>query len=427
MTDTKMRFDEAPIEEAATIGAMLAWDGPWPVEVYRLQAEHFRNEHCAKIYLAIDAIRGDVGPVDVVDLRNKLREFGYRYLDSELLELADRSPASSNLDHWAGLITDAWQRGEISRVTREAIERGDNASQAAAAIGEALSGMEDANKTSGLVHISRPLAKVIRDLALEADEPASAAFVKTGLLDLDRYGKLKQGQLTIIAGRPSMGKSSLAGNIAAHCAVNLNSIVALFSLEMETSDFIRRMISSHAKAKPDDLPSMAKAGKLLDTADFLHHLNLYIDDRPRLGIPAIRSALTRFKSIRLVVVDYLQLAEMDRKLERHDLRLGAITKGLKAIAKDFECHVIALSQLNRGVEKRENSIPTMADLRNSGEIEEDADNVWLLYRPNYYDKTKPERMADIILGKQRFGKTGVVHVSWDPDTQTFGNLAREQQ
>jgi replicative DNA helicase len=150
-----------------------------------------------------------------------------------------------------------------------------------------------------------------------------------------------------------------------------------------------------------------------------------IDSRSNINTDSMRHALERVGDVRLVVLDYLQLAKMDAKLERQDLRVGAVTKGLKAIAKEFDCHVIALSQLNRGVESRESKRPAISDLRDSGNIEQDADNIWMLYRDDYYnDETQDKGIAEINVAKNRHGSTGVVKVSWRPEIQTFGSLAR---
>ncbi len=414
------RFDDAPVEEWAVIGGMFTWEGPWPAAVLRLEPEHFRHEHCAKLYMAIDSIRGDVGPVDIVELHHKLRELEYDYLSSEMLKLQNQSPVSCNLDHWAWIISDRHMKAEILRLTRDAVSRGEDAASAAAAANIAVMSMDLHGRDDGLVAVREMLPGVLRDLEQEYDDPNGTLITRTGIAAIDSRAKLRAGQLTVIAARPGMGKSALAGNIAMHSAHgDADGIVALFSLEMHASDFIRRMLSSFARVTPTRLPAMAKSGTLLEACDHLHRLRLYIDDRPRMGIDSMRAALSRFKRTRVVIVDYLQLAKMDNRLERHDLRLGAVTKGLKAISKDFDCHVIALSQLNRGVESREGRRPHMSDLRNSGEIEEDADNIWFIYREGYYNDDDPDDTAEIIMSKQRFGATGIARVAWDARTQTF--------
>jgi replicative DNA helicase len=163
---------------------------------------------------------------------------------------------------------------------------------------------------------------------------------------------------------------------------------------------------------------------LMDAIDKTHHLDLWIDDRAGIGVSQIRQSLMRLPRVRMVVVDYLQLVATSADIERHDLRVGAITKALKAIAKDLGCHVIALSQLNRRVEERRPPRPQVSDLRDSGNIEEDADNVLMLYRPAYYDARADETEAEIIIGKQRNGPTGAVTVGWSSDRQMFYSRAR---
>lgn len=407
------------------IGGMFTWDGPWPGPVLTLDPEHFTNQHCGKIYLAMDAIRGDVGPVDIVDLVRSLREMEYDYLASEMLELQDQAPVSCNLDHWARLITDKYHRAEILRVSRDAAARCEDAATAAAAVAMAVSQIEVTGQRDGMLPSMDDVRELHKELQREYDEPQAFVSATTGLSDVDRIVRLSHHHLTIIAGRPGMGKSALAGTIAMHAAMQPGvGSVCLFSLEMSKSDFLRRMLSACSGVPGEKLAAGVNDGTLLDDFETLYRMRLAMDDRPRLSIDAMRASLSMQKHPRIVIVDYLQLAKTNDKLERHDIRLGAITKGLKAIAKDFDTHVIALSQLNRGVETREDKRPRMSDLRNSGELEEDADNVWLLYRPAYYNPGQPEDLAILSIGKQRHGSTGEVRLRWDATTQTFSDWIR---
>jgi replicative DNA helicase len=180
------------------------------------------------------------------------------------------------------------------------------------------------------------------------------------------------------------------------------------------------MLAREGQVAMSTLPAKAAAGELADVAERVHSLNCYIDDRPNLSMAAVYSALSQINEpIRLVVFDYLQLAKMDESEKNHAVRVGQVTKGLKGIAKEFKCHVVGLSQLNRGVESRKPPRPELRDLRDSGNIEEDSDNVLALYRPSYYDKSQPKDEAEIIILKQRNGDTGIVEVAWNAQTQTF--------
>lgn len=258
--------------------------------------------------------------------------------------------------------------------------------------------------------------------------PQGGRLCRTGLRDLDDLLRLDGKDLTIVAGRPSMGKTALAANIAAACAddATLGS-VAMFSLEMAAEKLGARLMQREAREHKGDLQAAMRAGRISEIAQKLYGLHLHIDDRPALSIEQIRAQLARLNRVRLVVVDYLQLASTGKRNDkRHDLEVGALTKGLKALAKEFDCHVVCLSQLNRDVEKRPTKKPTMADLRDSGNIEEDADNILLMYREEYYFREKPEAkgIAQILVEKQRDGETGVVHVAWIAERQAFEDLER---
>jgi replicative DNA helicase len=222
-----------------------------------------------------------------------------------------------------------------------------------------------------------------------------------------------------------MGKSALAGNIAAECAKDVTKgATCLFSLEMSAVSLVRRLVAARSKIPSKRMVARIGDPGLMNAIEKTHHLDLWVDDRSGIGPAQIRQALLRLPKVRLVIVDYLQLVATDASIERHDLRLGAITKGLKSIAKDFNCHVIALSQLNRRVEERRPPVPMVSDLRDSGNLEEDADNVWMLYRAGYYDQGADSTEADLIIGKARNGPTGTIRIGWNKDRQQFYGVAR---
>jgi len=252
----------------------------------------------------------------------------------------------------------------------------------------------------------------------EAAGDRKSRVIKTELRDLDDELQLIPAALTVIAGRPGMGKSALAANISSNVAKQSDGAVALFSLEMSTSEMIRRVVAAETGV------SVRSMAHKLDNKDFhdawqrLSKIKLWIDDRSGLNVQDIRSSMLRLPKVDLCVVDYLQLTKMG-KAERHDLRVGEVTKGLKALSKEFDCHVIALSQLNRGVEQRDDKRPRLSDLRDSGNIEEDADNVLFVYRPSYYGLDDDFTRAEIIIDKHRHGRTGSVFLTWDGACQRF--------
>jgi replicative DNA helicase len=283
--------------------------------------------------------------------------------------------------------------------------------------------------------------------------------VPTGLKDLDeRLGGLHSSDLLIIAGRPSMGKTALATNIAFHAAKNIlekkggKSSVAFFSLEMSSEQLSTRILSEQTRIKSNDI----RRGKItedelerfIETSKTIAELPLYIDETPAIKISTLANRARRIKrlhGIDMIVVDYIQLMKTDNyKYDGRVQEIGEITQGLKALAKELNVPVLALSQLSRAVEQREDKKPQLSDLRESGSIEQDADVVMFVYRPEYYlEKSEPQagtaehitwqekmsqihNQAQIIIGKQRHGPTGVINVEFDSAYTKFKDATNQK-
>jgi replicative DNA helicase len=276
-----------------------------------------------------------------------------------------------------------------------------------------------------------PLIDQIDDLYNNPNKPRG---LPTGFIDFDaKTGGLRGGDLLIIAGRPSMGKSTLAINMAEHAALKegVRASVAIFSLEMPAEQILTRMLSSvgsvhlgnirSGKLSEDDWPRITGATKQLQDA------KIFIDDTPALTPTELRARSRRIKrehGLDLIVVDYLQLMTVPGTKENRATEISEISRGLKALAKELNCPVIALSQLNRGVEQRENKKPVMSDLRESGAIEQDADMILLIYRDEVYNKETPKKgVADIDLAKHRNGETGEIRLTFRGQHARFENYA----
>jgi len=255
--------------------------------------------------------------------------------------------------------------------------------------------------------------------------------VPTGFRDLDeKTAGLQKGDLVIIGGRPSMGKTALALNIAQHVSVDNHEPVAVFSLEMSTSQLVMRLLCAEAKV---DSARVRKGfvekhewHKLTNAAGRLFEAPIYIDDSASIGVLEMRAKARRLKmehGLSLVVVDYIQLMRGRANMERREQEISDITRSLKALAKELDVPVIGLSQLNRGVEMRQDKRPTLADLRESGAIEQDADVIIFLYRDSVYSKNREDRSAELIVAKQRNGPTGVVKVTFLDKSTRFEDSA----
>jgi replicative DNA helicase len=269
-----------------------------------------------------------------------------------------------------------------------------------------------------------------------ADNPNDVTGVRTGFYDLDRMtAGLQAGDLIVLAARPSMGKTALAINVAEHVALNEGLPVAVFSMEMGAAQLAVRVVGSIGRIDQGHL----RTGKLTDeewprlieTIEKLRTISLHIDESPGLNSSEVRANARRlsrqYGQLGLIVVDYLQLmsGSSSDSGENRATELGEISRGLKMLARELKCPVIALSQLNRSVEQRPDKRPMMSDLRESGAIEQDADIIMFIYRDEYYtkDACKEPGVAEVIIAKQRNGPTGTVKLAFLRNITKFESLA----
>ena len=316
---------------------------------------------------------------------------------------------------------------------------------------------ERGNFSQTFLKFNQALDQTIEMATLAMKNDQGIVGVPTGLTDLDeKLGGLHKSDLVIIAGRPSMGKTALATNIAYYAAKkiqdnNEKSSVAFFSLEMSSEQLSTRILSEQARIKSNDIrrgkASEEELNRYIETSRNIYELPLYIDETPAITISTLSNRARRIKrlfGLNLIVVDYIQLMRTSSK--RYDGRvqeISEITQGLKALAKELSVPVLALSQLSRAVEQRDDKLPQLSDLRESGSIEQDADVVMFVYREEYYlEKKQPKLgsiehaewqskmndingLADIIIGKQRHGPTGNIHVEFEGMYTKFKDLTKK--
>ena len=312
--------------------------------------------------------------------------------------------------------------------------------------------------TQSFLKFNEALDQTIQMATLAMKSDQGIVGVPTGLTDLDeKLGGLHKSDLVILAGRPGMGKTALATNIAYHASQNLlarqeKSSIAFFSLEMSSEQLSTRILSEQARIKSDDIRrgkvTESEINRYIETSRNIYNLPLYIDETPAITISTLSNRARRIKrlfGLSLVVVDYIQLMRAPSSNNRNDNRVqevSEITQGLKALAKELKVPVLALSQLSRAVESRDDKKPQLSDLRESGSIEQDADVVMFVYREAYYLENKQPKLgsiehaewqskmndvnglADIILGKQRHGPTGTVKVAFEGIYTKFKDLSK---
>jgi replicative DNA helicase len=443
-TETPRRVPPHSIEaEESVIGGILLDNAALDRAIELVIPEDFYREVHRKIMRAMLALSERHEPVDLVTLadvlrsRNELQEVGGA---SYLAELVERVPTAANVGYHAKIVKDkAILRALISTSGEIALRGYEAPSDVEHFLDEAEHLIFQLSERK-----TRPSFFHLRDIVVESMKAVEQLYerrelvtgVPTGFLDLDKKtAGFQKGDLVIVAGRPSMGKTALALNIAQYAALEAKVGVAVFSLEMSKEQLVLRMLCSEARVDQ----SKVRAGfaaqrdypKLAIAAERLSEVPIYIDDTPALSVLELRAKARRLKRERdanlgLIIVDYLQLMR-GLTSDSREQEISSISRSLKALAKELGLPVVALSQLNRAVESRADKRPIMADLRESGAIEQDADVILFLYRPSVYDpKNADEREAEVIVAKQRNGPTGTVPLTFFAEYTRFDNRAEDE-
>ena len=429
--------------EESVIGGILLDNTALDRAVELIIADDFYREAHRRIFRAILDLSERHEPVDLVTLsdalrsRNELQEVGGA---AYLAELTERVPTAANVAYYARIVKDkAILRLLISTTTEIALKSYEAPSDVDNFLDEAEHQIFQLSERK-----AKPSFFRVRDIVVESMKAVEQLYerqelvtgVPTGFVDLDKKtAGLQPGDLIIVAGRPSMGKTAFALNMAQYAAMGGNTGVAVFSLEMSKEQLVLRMLCCEARVDQ----SKVRAGfaaqrdypKLAIAAERLSEAPIYIDDTPALSVLELRAKARRLKREResnlgLVIVDYLQLMR-GHNSDSREQEISSISRSLKALAKELSVPVIALSQLNRAVEARADKRPLMADLRESGAIEQDADVIMFLYRPWVYDpKNADEREAEVIIAKQRNGPTGTVPLAFFAEYTRFDNRAQDE-
>ena len=409
-----------------------------------IAADFYSDAH-RLVYAHIVKLVADGKPADVVTVSESLASAqkldyigGLAYLGA----LVQNVPTAANIRHYAQIVRDrsilrqlAGTAGDIadsaySPLGRSAKEILDQAEAKILHIAE-----QGERGVQQFAEIGKLLAEVVEriETLYNRDDPSDVTGVPTGFSDLDRITSgLQPGDLVIIAGRPSMGKTSLALNIGEHVALNTKMPVAVFSMEMGASQLALRMIGSVGRLDQHKLRTGRLAAedweKLSAALGRLSEAPILIDDTPALNAIEVRSRARRlaktYGKLGLVIVDYLQLMQASTQGENRATEISEISRAMKSLAKELKVPVVALSQLNRSLEQRPNKRPVMSDLRESGAIEQDADVILFIYRDEVYNPDTQEKgVAEIIVGKQRNGPIGTVRLTFLGEHTRFENFA----
>ncbi|MDO9406567.1 MAG: replicative DNA helicase [Polaromonas sp.] len=441
----QLRIPPHSIEaESSVLGGLLLDNGAWDrMADLLVDGDFYRHEH-KLIYAAIGGLINASKPADVITVYEQLQNLGKAdeigglvYLNS----LAQYVPSASNIRRYAEIVR---ERSILRKLVSASDEIATNAfNPQGKAVDKILDeaeqkifniGEEGTRMKQGFQSMDALVVELLDRVTEMAENPNDITGVRTGFHDFDKMTSgLQPGDMIVLAARPSMGKTSLAINIAEHVALDEGLPVAVFSMEMGAAQLAVRIVGSIGRIDQGHL----RTGKLSDeewprlteAIEKLRTVSLHIDETPGLSTSELRANARRlarqYGRLGLIVVDYLQLMSTSTSGdENRATAVGEISRGLKMLAKELKCPVIALSQLSRGVESRTDKRPMMSDLRESGAIEQDADIIMFIYRDDYYNKeSKEPGVAEVIISKHRNGPTGTIKLGFLKPLTKFENLA----
>jgi len=426
--------------ERAVLGGVLLDPSILPTISGRLRAEDFYHERHQILYQAMLDLREELTDIDLRTVQAKLEQRGQfeavgglAYLTGLDLDLPD----IGRIDAYVEIVKERSIRRRLiqtsGQIIRNCLDGGLEAQEALGRAEQSILSLGEEAIQRGFAQLSHVLHTTLEELE---ERPGSMLTgVPSGFIDFDRISQgLNRGNLIIIAGRPGMGKTSFALNVAQHVAIREHRPVGIFSLEMSQQELALRVLCSESDISFSRLRSNRVSQKewtrIIQTVRAIGDAPLFIDDSPNPGLLEVASKARRLKAERglaLIVLDYLQLMQAGGKYENRNLEIAAISRGMKQLAKELEIPVLALSQLSRQPERRgSDHRPQLADLRESGSLEQDADMVAFIYRDEIYNPGKEENkgLAELIIAKHRNGETGTVELVFLGETTSFRNLDR---
>lgn len=424
--------------EQSVIGSMIMDEEAISTAVGIVKSEDFYQKSYGIVFDAMAELHDEGKPVDLVTLKTRLTEKNVPPEISSLgfiKDIMDTVPHSSNVKYYADIVAEKAVLRRLIRLTEEISNTCYSASEPLEDI------LEQTEKSVFQLIQNRnaedfkPIREIVLD-ALDAIEKAShlkgaITGIATGFVDLDRMlSGMQRADLILLAARPSMGKTAFALNIAQHAAFRDHMNVAIFSLEMPREQLVNRLFSLESQVNSQSIRTgnltPAEWGRLVEGSNVVGSSGLIIDDTPSITISELRTRCRKYKlehGLDLVIIDYLQLMSGSGRTDSRQQEVSDISRALKGLARELHVPVMALSQLNRAADQREDHIPRLADLRESGAIEQDADVVMFIYRDEVYnpDSDTNKGQAQIIVAKQRNGPIGPVELVWLPEYTKFVN------
>lgn len=429
--------------EQSVVGSMIMDREAIVVASELISAEDFYNRQYGILFETMVELNDAGSPVDLVTLQNKLKEKDVPPEVSSLEFVRDSIaavPTSANIRYYANIVAEKATLRRMIRLNEEIA----NTCYAGKENLEYI--LDDAEKkifqliqkrtTDNFVPIRQIVMNAMDRIEMAAKNKGSVTGIPTGFIDLDyRTAGLQPSDLILVAARPSMGKTAFELNLAQYMAFRKNMTVALFSLEMSKEQLVNRMFSQESNVDAQKLRTGQlndqEWERLIESAGVIGKSNLIIDDTPGISISELRSKCRKYKlehDMSIVMIDYLQLMSGGGRSESRQQEISEISRSLKALARELNVPVVALSQLSRAVEQRPDHRPMLSDLRESGAIEQDADVVMFLYRDDYYNQDSPDKgISEVIIAKQRNGPIGTVKLAWLPEYTRFANLEHNKE
>ena len=439
------RMPPASIEaEQAVLGAMLLKPDAVTTAAEELSADDFYRETHRLIFEAMMELKERAEPVDLVTLTEQLKKADKLAKIGGIPALsliANSVPTAANVHYHARIVHEKAQLRSLINAATEiagaAYESADEVEDIMDSAEKRILAVSSGKRSKDFVPLQDILLDTLEQIDLRYNNKGSITGLPTGFTELDHLtAGLQKSDLILVAARPSMGKTAFTLNIAAHVVLRAKEPVAFFSLEMSKEQLVQRLLCSEGRIDSQRLRvgelEEKEWGDLVDTANRLSAAPLYIDDTPGITVMELRSKARRLKAehgLSLIVIDYLQLMQgrASKSGDNRQQEISEISRSLKALARELNVPVIALSQLSRSVESRQIKRPMLSDLRESGSLEQDADIVMFLYREDYYDpETENKNITEVIIAKHRNGPVDTVDLTFLKQFTKFGNLSRMQ-
>jgi replicative DNA helicase len=439
----KRILPHSPEAEQSVIGSMIMDREAIVVASELITGEDFYNRQYGILFETMVELNDSDSPVDLVTLQNRLKEKDVPPEISSLeyvRDLITAVPTSANIKYYANIVAEKSTLRKLIRLNEEIANNCYAGKESLEYI------LEDTEKRVFQLVQKRtlddyvPIRKIVMNamdrIEIASKNKGSVTGIPTGFIDLDyRTAGLQPSDLILVAARPSMGKTAFELNLAQYMAFKKNMTVALFSLEMSKEQLVNRMFSLESSVDAQKLRTGQlndqEWERLIESAGTIGKSKLIIDDTPGITIAELRSKCRKYKlehDLSIVMIDYLQLMSGSGRSESRQQEISDISRSLKALARELNIPVVALSQLSRAVEQRPDHRPMLSDLRESGAIEQDADVVMFLYRDDYYNHDSPERgVSEVIIAKQRNGPIGTVKLAWLPEYTKFANLEHKKE